>query len=1337
MASNTGGEVTTWGINATLPSGLSFGTSNGSIWGTPDTVTPTTTYTVYANNSAGSSSTTVTFTVNDPAPNFGYTSDGSTHFLNLYLNQTIKPVTPITFSGGGLPTSCSASPSLPSGLLLSSSCVISGTPNATASGAFYTITGTNTGGSDSPSIYIQVLASGGSLTITPTSREGEVNSTLTDITMSYGHAISNYGWTSGVSNASSVVNNAGTVAGSDIVTWDNGDVAIAWARPIYGSGSTVSHVLALSVYSGGSWSTQDIDTASRTGYKPSMEIDKDGALHIAYIDRDNTRLRYATNATSNGAWSLSTLDESSVNPDNDKVRTGLVLDTKGHVHIIHPVQGSGVWMLNHTTNVSGSFVSTTITNTSADDGKFASLAIAGDDSLHISVYRDSGGSDLRYYTDETGVWTNETVHTGSNYGKDSVIALNSKDEVVIVYRHDDSKDDIYMSVGNRGSWTSSLVAQNRYASWLSMAIDSNDDVHISSHSAGTGFYCCNKDMEYFTNASGSWVMTRLDQIGGEHAAMVIDANDDVHIAHSDIPASNDLKYATVQGSGKGLTPRPVFTVTPDLPDGLVLNWKNGTISGTPTEVHANTTHTVTVTALGATTQGTFTLHITGAPGDIAYADISGTVGFAITPATPTVSTNGTTGSITTWAINATPPNGLTFEASNGTIWGTPTQVVSGAVFTVWANNSVGSSSTTVNITVGDVLVSSIVYAPENFSLTYYHTVSTTTPSTTGGTATSWGIHPSLPSGLSFNTATGAISGTPDLLQTTAVTYTVWANNSAGSYSDQINITVNDHAPVPINAFSDNITLDYGQAITPIGEFEVRPDLIAGGHDHTCAIQSDGSVRCWGDGTYGKLGYGGSGDRNTPTATASLGVGRTAIDITAGGEFTCAVLDDGSVVCWGRNDYGQLGDGTLTNRNTPTQTISLGRPAVAIEAGSHFSVCALLDNGSVSCWGRNHKGQLGRGYTNSTADLSQRTPALTLPMPGGQPVVALDIGHYMVCAVLGNGSIACWGQYGGGNTPSLKTFFGASNPAIDVSTGRYAGCGLLDNGSVTCWGTGWLGTGGESQSADPGDIWPNLGSGRTAVELEIGRKHRCVLLDDDSVKCWGDDYYGQLGNGGGQGNKNAPFSTTFASNLGLQRMSAGHWHTCIASKTNEVYCWGDGVEGKLGDGSSSNNQNPGKTNHFSGTNPVKAHGDITSWAIHPSLPSGLFFGSSNGTIWGTPTASIPQTNFTIFANNSGGSSSLVLNLGVGPDSPGPFEYIPENNTVTNNSLVHIAPSFVNITTGNGSTWRQTSDTSNPGSNFVFNVNGILYFDAGQLRAVVGPESDNQHHLEGEQYGELGW
>ena len=162
--------------------------------------------------------------------------------------------------------------------------------------------------------------------------------------------------------------------------------------------------------------------------------------------------------------------------------------------------------------------------------------------------------------------------------------------------------------------------------------------------------------------------------------------------------------------------------------------------------------------------------------------------------------------------------------------------------------------------------------------------------------------------------------------------TVVAAFAGGSFSDQINITINDHPPAPINYFGDNITLDYNQTITPIDRLEVKPDVIAAGEDHTCAIQSDGSVRCWGEGSFGRLGHGGGGDKNTPTATASLGAGRTAIDITAGSTHTCAVLDNGSVACWGANDYGQLGDGTTTNRLTPTQTLSLGRPAVAVGKG---------------------------------------------------------------------------------------------------------------------------------------------------------------------------------------------------------------------------------------------------------------------------------------------------------------------------------------------------------------------------------------------------------------------
>ena len=308
-------------------------------------------------------------------------------------------------NSGGAIVSCNIAPSLPTGLALSSGCVLSGTPSIVASNTTYTITANNTGGSDTATFALLVRASGGSLALSSAHREG-VNSSLQNITMSYTHSISNYGWTSGVTNTSSIPESStNPIAGTSLVMWDNGDRAIAWTRQVSGS-----PVLALSVQSGGTWSTQNLDTASSTGYRPSMAIDGNGALHIAYLDRDNTRLRYATNAS--GSWAFSTLDESSVNPANDVMRTDLAIDASGHIHIIHPVQGSGVWVLNHTTNRSGSWVSTTITDTTADDGKYASMAIAGDGSLHISVYRDSGGSDLRYYTDETGVWTNETVHTG-------------------------------------------------------------------------------------------------------------------------------------------------------------------------------------------------------------------------------------------------------------------------------------------------------------------------------------------------------------------------------------------------------------------------------------------------------------------------------------------------------------------------------------------------------------------------------------------------------------------------------------------------------------------------------------------------------------------------------------------------------------------------------------------------------------------------------------------------------------------------------------------------------------------------------------------------------------
>ena len=1309
---NTGGEVTTWEIDPqSLPTGVNFGSANGTFWGTPTALETLTSHTVWANNSAGSSSFSISFSVIDNPPVISYSETA----ITIVANAAMTPL-PVINTGGAI-VSCSASPSLPNGLSLSNTCEITGTPNAPSPLASYTITATNTGGTDSTTISITVQNSGGTLTIIPTNTEGSVNSTISDITMSYTHTASTYAWASGVSTStttltadwladfgSNVYNNLELTHLLSTDIGPNGEQAIAFSRNVS------SHwVLALMYEWNGVWTETIIDNNPNSAHHPSIAIDRFGAIHIAYIDSDNDILRYATNTS--GQWVLTTLGSATYDNDDHRGTAIVIHPVTNAVHIVTSTNDNTYRDLVHHTNETGSWVNTIITNTLWDEGHDPSMAMDSDGNIYVAYYCDDGCSDLRMSSRINGVWQNETIagnvaSSGSNWniGAQSDIAIDSQDTIHIVSNYVSNRR-VYLHSGTPGSWTETELTSGSTSWWPTIAIDSNDVLHVAYHKEAP-----NRDLMYMTNASGSWSTPIAvdNNWGGWGSDMVIDQNDDLFIAHAGADVNgliyDYLKVTTVQGTGQGLTPRPIFTISPPLPNGLNMNWRSGTITGTPTEVHANTTHTVTVTALGLTTTATFTLLITGAPGDIAYSDISGSIQAPITPTTPTFTNTSTSGSISTWEIDPSLPTGMNFGSNNGTIWGTPTVVVSGDVFTIWANNSVGSKSTTVAITIDDLSVSAINYASENFTLTYYHTMTATTPSTTGGTATSWSIHPSLPTGLSLDAATGEISGRPEVLQITAITYTVWANNSGGSFSDQINITINDHSPAPINYLTDELNLVVNQSVVSVSDFEIKPDLLAAGEDHTCAIDADGAVWCWGTGTSGELGTGQTANRWQPFITDSLGVGRTAIDITAGGDHTCAVLDDGTVSCWGANAYGQLGDGTNTLRKSPTQTLPLGRPAVAVEA-SMFSTCALLDNGSVSCWGRNHQGQLGRGFSNLSNHTFPNPPALTLPMPGGLKVVAIDISHYMKCGVLEDGSIACWGAYGGGNTPSLKTFFGAANPAKDVATGKTSACALMRNGSVNCWGTGFLGTGGAGQTANPGAIWPNLGAGRTAVQIELGRFHNCAILDDASVKCWGKDNYAQMGNGAGANNALTPSSVSFASGRVARDIIAGHWHTCAAMQTNEIYCWGDGNNGKLGDGSTNLNQVPGKTMHFDSANPAKAHGDITSWEINASLPTGLTFGSNNGTIYGTATELWTQTSYTIWANNSGGASVAYFNITVVDEVP-TFSYSPDDITLTNNTASSDFPLAPTITGAGVITSWEINASLPSGVSFGSN-NGTIY------------------------------
>ena len=316
------------------------------------------------------------------------------------------------------------------------------------------------------------------------------------------------------------------------------------------------------------------------------------------------------------------------------------------------------------------------------------------------------------------------------------------------------------------------------------------------------------------------------------------------------------------------------------------------------------------------------------------------------------------------------------------------------------------------------------------------------------------------------------------------------------------------------------------------------DAISSGYDHTCAILDNGSVSCWGAGDFGQLGNGGTSDKNIPTLTSSLGTGRKAVAISAGGSRTCAILDNGDISCWGYGNYGLLGNGGTSHQNTPTLTSSLGtgRTAVAISSG-HEHTCAILDNGAVSCWGRNINGQLGNGGTSQ-----QNTPTLTNSLGTGRTAVAISSGGYHTCVILDNGEVSCWGRgingqlgYGGTTSqtsPTLTSSLGTGRSAVAISSGDDHTCAILDNGSVACWGEGMYGRlgNGETSSQSTPTLTSSLGTGRTAVALSSGGSHTCAILDNGSVSCWGSGYFNQLGNGG----TSDKYTPTLTSSLGNDR-----------------------------------------------------------------------------------------------------------------------------------------------------------------------------------------------------------
>src|SRR5882672_5723251 len=326
--------------------------------------------------------------------------------------------------------------------------------------------------------------------------------------------------------------------------------------------------------------------------------------------------------------------------------------------------------------------------------------------------------------------------------------------------------------------------------------------------------------------------------------------------------------------------------------------------------------------------------------------------------------------------------------------------------------------------------------------------------------------------------------------------------------------------------------------------------------HSCARFQDGTVRCWGMNDRGQLGDGTQTDSATPVVVAGI---TGAAAVTGGGYHTCARFPDGTLQCWGRNDAGQLGDpGTLREAVTTPVRVTGITTATAVSAGG-FHTCALPGDGTVRCWGQNDYGQLGNGTRDPVPDTFNPTP---VTVSGITTAVALSAGGWYTCALLQDGTIRCWGdntygQLGDGAPIAPPTIRIESTPvtvtgittAVAIDAGVFHMCVLLRDGTVRCWGRnedGRLGNGSTANSSTPTTV-----PGITAAALGSGAEHTCAVLPDGTVRCWGDNNWGQLGNGSPAGTRSPMPSAPATGITTAIAGSSGAEHTCVLLQDGTV------------------------------------------------------------------------------------------------------------------------------------------------------------------------------------------
>ena len=387
--------------------------------------------------------------------------------------------------------------------------------------------------------------------------------------------------------------------------------------------------------------------------------------------------------------------------------------------------------------------------------------------------------------------------------------------------------------------------------------------------------------------------------------------------------------------------------------------------------------------------------------------------------------------------------------------------------------------------------------------------------------------------------------------------------------------------------------------------------IASSQWHSCALREDGTISCWGRNNWGgQLGSGQTSEELEESAVPVQVADITdAIAIATGKRHSCALREDGTIACWGDDDgfglFGETSEFPETAFPVPVQVTDI-TDAVAIATGEEHS-CALHQNGEISCWGYNLWGRLGN--SQSGAEESD-TPVKVAGISNAKDIAA---GLLDTCVLLESGSISCWGNYRRFGITQRSTSIeiveidGISN-AIDIAAGWFHTCALHETGTISCWGADWGGRLGNGRTPEELEYFdPVEVEGITdAVAVATGSGHSCALHENGTISCWGSNDYRQLGNGTGGEIRDESFVPVKVEGINdAIAVSAGSVHSCALHENGTISCWGENGGGQLGNGTNENSSVPVQVSFIT---------DATAISLLPHISCAV---RENGTVacWG--------------------------------------------------------------------------------------------------------------------------